>query len=138
MKDSLHLQFVEGMSFETRMDGHRIVLDADREVGGKNLGPKPKPLMMLALAGCTAMDVVSILRKMRVDFDDFSVEVEGELNEEMPREYKKMVIRYVLKGKEIDRKKVEKAVNLSQDRYCGVTANYRKAMELEHEIEIRE
>jgi putative redox protein len=108
------------------------------EHGGKNTGPRPKPLMMVALAGCTGMDVASILKKMKVDYEDFSVEVEGDVTEDHPKRFEGMKVIYRLKGKNISRKNVEKAVNLSITRYCGVSANYVKAFPITHEIIIEE
>ena len=93
-----------------------------------------KQLTLTSLGACTAMDVISILRKMRIEPVEFSVDVETELTDEHPKVFKKVFITYRLKGEGIDRAKVEKAVNLSQDRYCGVSAMLRKAVPIEHEI----
>jgi putative redox protein len=90
--------------------------------------------MMVALAGCTGMDVVSILAKMRQEVESFSVEVEGDITEEHPKCFQGMKVIYRLKGKDLDREKVQKAVDLSKDRYCGVSANYREAFSITHEI----
>ncbi len=138
MKTSINLSWLDKMAFETEVNGHKIVLDADESVGGEDQGPRPKAFMMVALAGCTAMDVISILKKMRVKPESFNVKIEAELTEEHPKHYSKMTIIYAFKGKDLPRQKIEKAVNLSQDRYCGVSANYRKAMALDHEIRIEE
>jgi len=111
-------------------------LDANPEVGGKDLGPRPKPLMMVALAGCTAMDVVSILKKMRVNIEGFNVRVEGELTEQHPKHFDSMHIIYEFKGKDLPVDKIKKAIEMSQETYCGVSASYRKAMQLSYEIKI--
>jgi putative redox protein len=94
--------------------------------------------MIVALAGCTAMDVASILKKMREEVEEFTVEVEGDLSEEHPKKYEGMKVTYHLKGKNINRKNVEKAVDLSANKYCGVSANYTKAFPISHEILIEE
>jgi putative redox protein len=91
---------------------------------------------MLALAGCTAMDVVSILEKMRVELDDFNVYIESELADEHPKLYTKMHIIYEFKGKDLPVEKLEKAINLSLERYCGVHATLQKALNITHEIRI--
>jgi len=124
------------MSFASEINGHKIVVDAKEEFGGQDKGPRPKALMMLALAGCTGMDVVSILEKMRVSFDDFNVRIESELNDEHPKFYKKMHIIYEFKGKNLDLEKLKKAVEMSQEKYCGVSANYKKAMDVTYEIKV--
>ncbi len=138
MKDSITIDWLSDMAFETEVNGHKIYLDAGESVGGKNLGPRPKPFMMLALAGCTGMDVVSILKKMRVEYNSFSVKVEGEITEEHPKKFSGMKVIYTIKGKDLSREKVEKAVNLSKERYCGVSANYSDAFPVSHEIIIEE
>lgn len=136
MKTSLDIKWIEGMSFESEVNGHKIIIDAVKEVGGQDKGPRPKPLMLLALAGCTGMDVVSILDKMRVKLDDFAVEVEAEMTEEHPKHYNKIKVIYKFWGKDLPVEKLEKAVNLSDERYCGVSAVYKKAIEMSHEIRI--
>jgi len=136
MKESINLEWLSDMSFEASVDGHKIYLDSTVEHGGKNVGPRPKPLMMVALAGCTGMDVVSILAKMRVEYDSLNVEVEGELTEEHPKRFIGMKIIYRIKGNNIPLDKVEKAVKLSKENYCGVSANYTKAFPIEYEIVI--
>jgi len=136
MKESVNVKWIDGMSFEANIMGYKIMLDSDPEFGGQKKGPKPKPLMLVALAGCTGMDVISLLNKMRVDFDSLNISVEGDLNEEHPKKFTRMKIIYELTGNGIDRKKVEKAVTLSQDKYCGVSATYRASIQLDHEIVI--
>jgi putative redox protein len=138
MKDGLSISWIEDLAFETELNGHKIILDAEEKVGGKDRGPRPKPLMMLSLAGCTGMDVISILKKMRVDVKKFDVKVEAEVTEEHPKHYTKMHLIYEFWGKDLPMDKLEKAVVLSQDRYCGVSYLYRKAMELTYEIKIHD
>jgi putative redox protein len=134
MSEKVNVNWTEEMSFEATVNDHKIVLDAVEAVGGKNRGPRPKPLTLVSLGGCTGMDVVSILKKMRVEFDGFNVDIEGELTDEHPKYYHKIKIIYKFKGKDLPKDKIEKAVNLSQDRYCGVTAMLGKASTIEHEI----
>jgi putative redox protein len=135
-KETVNVQWLEGMSFEAQIDGFKVAIDADNEFGGKSRGPKPKPLMMVALAGCTGMDMVSLLKKMRVDFKSLNVKVEGELTEEHPKHFTKMKVIYEINGDNIDIKKVQKAVDLSKERYCGVSYSYKRIMDLEYEIKI--
>lgn len=138
MKDSVSISWLKDMSFEAEVNGHKLYLDASSEHGGKNLGPRPKPLLLVALAGCTGMDVVSILKKMRVEFDSFDVRVGGNLTEEHPKRYSEMKLVYLFKGKNIPRDKVEKAVDLSRERYCGVSAMFSEILKLEYEIVIED
>jgi putative redox protein len=137
-KEQVKIKWLEKMAFSAEVNGHEMILDAAEKVGGENRGPRPKPLMLAALAGCTGMDVVSILKKMRVEPDDFNVYVEGDLTEEHPKQYAQMHVIYEFKGKNLPEEKLQKAVNLSEERYCGVSAMYRKAFGLTSEIKIIE
>lgn len=138
MKSTIEANWNGNMSFKSVINGHELIVDATDASGGEDRGPRPKPLMMLALAGCTGMDVVSILKKMRVEFNDFNVKVDSDMTEEHPKVYSSMHITYEITGKNIDLSKVEKAVALSQENYCGVSAMYKKAMKISHEIKVIE
>jgi putative redox protein len=112
------------------------MLDAKEEHGGTGQGPRPKPLMMVSLAGCTGMDVVSLLKKMRVEFESLTIRVEGDLADDHPKLFTAMHIIYEFKGNDLPMDKLEKAVTLSQEKYCGVSATYKKAMNISYEIKI--
>lgn len=134
MKETIKAHWLSDLAFEAEVDGHKIYMDTSVEHGGKNTGPRPKPLMMVALAGCTGMDVAAILKKMREEVESLTVEVEGEVSDDHPKRFTEMKIIYRVKGKGINRENVEKAVNLSSTKYCGVSANYSKAFPISHEI----
>jgi len=136
MIHSVKTSWQGNMQFDAVVNGHTIKMDATPESGGNDIGPRPKELMLSALAGCTAMDVISILKKMRVEPDAFHVNVEAEITEEHPKHYEKMKLVYEFHGKDLPMDKLEKAVELSQERYCGVSFMYRKMMELTHEIKV--
>ena len=138
MKETIKARWLNDLAFEAEVDGHKLYLDTSQEQGGKNTGPRPKPLMMVALAGCTGMDVAAILGKMREEVEELTIEVEGDVSEEHPKKFEGMKVIYRVKGKGINRKNVEKAVLLSTTKYCGVSANYSKAFPLMHEIIIEE
>ena len=135
-KETINVKWMDGMSFEANIDGFKVQIDSDPEFGGKDRGPKPKPLMMVALAGCTGMDMVSLMSKMRVEYDSLNIVIEGDLTEEHPKHFTKMKIIYEIGGNNIDLKKVEKIVAMSKDKYCGVSHSYKKAMDIEYEIKI--
>ncbi len=122
------------MAFETEMAGGVVKLDADERVGGENNGVRPKQLMLVALAGCTSMDVASLFKKMKAEPDDFKVSVESEMTEEHPKYYHNAHIEYHFWGNDLKKSKLEKAVNLSLDRYCGVTEMFRKFAKVTFEI----
>jgi putative redox protein len=133
-KQKVNVRWLENMAFSADVGGHEIILDAAEQVGGENRGPRPKPLLLAALAGCTGMDVVSILKKMRVEVDDFNVNVEGELSDEHPKQFIRMHVSYEFTGKDLPLEKLQKAVSLSEERYCGVSAMFQKAISLTSEI----
>ena len=137
-KQQVQVNWLENMAFEAKVNGHKFVLDAAAEVGGENRGPRPKPLLLTALAGCTGMDVVSILKKMRVEIEGCNVIVEGDLTEEHPKQFYQMNVIYEFTGKDLPLEKLQKAVSLSEDRYCGVSAMFRKAITITSEIKIIE
>jgi len=138
MAEVVNIEWAGDMAFEAEVNDFKIMLDAEPRVGGKNRGPRPKPLTLVSLGGCTGMDVISILTKMRVKPDYFNVEVSGELTDEHPKYFHTIHIRYIFRGKDLPMDKLEKAVNLSQDRYCGVSEMLRKSSKLIHEIIIEE
>ena len=111
----------DGMAFRADLDGHQITIDANAEFGGNDRGPRPKTLLLTSLAGCTAMDVISILRKMRQDVSSFSVSASGTLTEEHPKTLVDLQVRYEVEG-DVAEGKLRRAVELSEDRYCGVSA----------------
>lgn len=136
MKSVIDLHWAGKMAFETEVAGHKIRVDAAEESGGENSGVRPKPLMLVALAGCTGMDVVSILEKMHVKIDDLNIIVEGDMEEEHPKFYNKMKVIYHFKGTNLPMDKLERAVGLSEEKYCGVMALYKKAITVEIEIRV--
>ena len=138
MKHVVDMAWTDKVAFETDMDGHKVIVDAMEESGGSDLGPRPKKLMLTALAGCTGVDVIMILKKMKVEPEAFNVIVEAEVTDEHPKYYNKMKVVYQFKGKDLPYAKLEKAVKLSEEKYCGVTAVYQKAIEMESEIRIVE
>ena len=128
------LSWKEKMMFDSKVNGHNIRLDANTDDGGANTGPRPKPLMLDALAGCTAMDMISLLDKMKVNYSGLQIEVLGELTEEHPKIYHKVHVIYMIHASEEEDDKIRKAVTLSQDKYCGVSAMFRAFAEVSWQI----
>lgn len=137
-KDKVITRWLGNMAFEGDIDGHRIIIDALPAAGGENRGARPKPLMLLALGGCTGMDIVSMLKKMKVDFQGLQVIVEGDITDDYPKHYHTMHVVYEITGKNIPGDKVRKAVELSEEKYCGVSAVYKKYVKMSSEIRILE
>lgn len=126
------LNWIQNMEMESEVRGLKVVMDARPESGGENKGQAPKELVLSGLCGCTAMDVISILKKMRSLPESFSVEAEAEQTESHPKVFKRIHLKYIAKG--VDREKLEKAVKLSQEQYCGVSEMLKKTAEITYEI----
>lgn len=136
MKDVINVKWAGDMAFEAAIEEHRLLFDARPEVGGKNAGPRPKPLLMASLGGCTGMDVVSILKKMKVVFSEFNVKVEGTLTDEHPKHFIAIHMIYEFAGVRIPLDKLKHAIELSLEKYCGVSATLKKALPITYEIKI--
>ena len=123
-----------GMDFESHVNGHIIHLDKLPKHGGTDKGPRPKQLILSAIAGCTGMEIVSILNKMRIKIDALSIDVSAVLSNEQPKVYKTIQIIFQIKNG-TDNLKIERAVRLAVEKYCGVVAMVRQFAELNYEIE---
>lgn len=124
---------ISGMSFSASINGHEVAMD-NPENGEPSIGPSPKRLMLAALAGCTGVEVVSILNKMKVPFEGLEISVEAGLTENHPKLYQNVKIMYSIKLADANKPKMAKAVNLSMDKYCGVSAMFRGFAKLDTEI----
>ncbi len=128
----------EGLVFTGIADsGFPIRLDSKKEVGGSDSGIRPVELMALSVAGCTAMDVISILQKKRQQVTGFSVQVHADRAQEHPRRFLKMTIEYIITGIDIDPAAVERAVQLSEEKYCPSIATLRGNVEFDRRIVIK-
>lgn len=132
--NTINAVFKSGMNFTVDVNGHTIEIDTEEAGGGKNIGTRPKALMLVSLAGCTGLDVVNMLNKMRVKFSDLSINVEGHLTETEPKIYDKVVINYSVKVNKEDEPKVEKAVKLSKEKYCGVSKMFESFAKVSFKI----
>jgi len=127
---------IDKLQFSAVSDSnHAIILDAGKDMS-YDQGCRPKELVLIGLIGCTGMDVVSLLRKMRVPFKDITVSADAETSTEHPTIFTKIHIIYTIIGDNIDESKVEKAITLSQERYCGVTAMLQKSAKITNSYNI--
>ncbi|MCZ6579833.1 MAG: OsmC family protein, partial [Gammaproteobacteria bacterium] len=101
--------------------GHAVVMDAAPESGGRNMGVRPMEMLLLGLGGCTAFDVVMILKKSRQDIVDCEVTIDSDRAQEVPKVFTRIHIHFIVSGKKLDAVKVDKAVNLSADKYCSAS-----------------
>lgn len=136
MQSVVDVKWNGDLSFEANIEDHRIIMDLDEERGGSNSGPRPKPLMLASLGGCSGLDVVSMLKKMKIYPEYFNMKIIADQTEELPKRYYKIHIIYEFKGSDLQVGKIKKAIELSQDKYCGVSAVYKKSIDMTYEIKI--
>lgn len=137
-KTNISAKLKGNMAFEMNIGGHTLITDATVENGGNNFGPSPKALLLAGLIGCSGIDIMSIAKKMRVDLDDVNVDIEAETRDEDPKIYNYIHIVYRFKGKNVPYDKVERAVKLSMEKYCGVSAMLEKAVPITYEVVVEE
>jgi putative redox protein len=124
------MRWIGDLAFEVEVNGHKLIMDADSQYGGQDRGPRPKPLLLAALSGCSGMDAVSILDKMKVRDYTLRVDVEADSTDEHPVIYKDIRMDFHFEGEGLPPEKLLKAVNLSAERYCGVKAMLDKAADV--------
>lgn len=133
------VKLVEGMTFVAESgSGHAVVMDASPDVGGRDLGARPMEMVLMGAGGCSAIDVVHILRKARQDLVDCVVEVEGERAAEDPKVFTRIHMHYVVTGRGLNPAQVERAIRLSKEKYCSATIMLAKTAEVTADFEIRE
>lgn len=131
------VRFVDGMQFVGSADsGHGVVMDAPQPVGGNNTGSKPMELLLMGLGGCTGMDVISIMRKKKQDVAGLEINVFGKQAEEHPHKYTSLQIEYVVKGRNISEDALQRAIQLSLEKYCSVGATLSGTAEITHSYRI--
>lgn len=135
MKGTVTLQ--EGSTFEgVAGSGHRVTMDVAPEVGGRNLGLRPMEMVLLGLGGCTAIDVLHMLRKGRQPITDMRVELDAERADDVPKVFTRIHLHFVLIGAGLDPHKIERAINLSASKYCSASMMLNKTAEMTHDFEI--
>jgi len=133
------VKLVEGITFVAESgSGHAVVMDASPDVGGRNLGARPMELVLMGAGGCSAIDVVHILRKSRQDMVDCVVELEAERAAEDPKVFTRIHMHYVVTGRGLNPAQVERAIKLSKEKYCSATIMLAKTAEVTSDYEIRE
>ncbi|GAA4268878.1 OsmC family protein [Hyunsoonleella aestuarii] len=122
------------MRFEsTNPSGHNLFIDTGEESGGKGEGYRPKALMLSGLAGCSGLDVAALIKKMKLKVDDFNIQIEANLTEEHPKYYDKVAMHFNFFGDDLNEKKLQRAVDLSVEKYCGVMEMFRQFAEVKIE-----
>ncbi len=136
---STTVKWIDGMMMVGESaSGHAVVMDGPEDLGGKNLGIRPMEMLLLGLGGCTTIDVVSTLKKMRQDVRDALAEISATRADEHPKVFTKIHIHFVVKGSNLDEKKVAKAISLSAEKYCSASIMLGKSAEITHDFTIYE
>lgn len=135
---TIHVKQIGGLAVAARGESnHWVAMDGPATLGGAEAGSRPMEVLLMSLGGCTAMDVISILKKKRVPVDDFEIEIEAERADEHPKVYTKIHVKYLVHGQGVKPQDVERAIELSEEKYCSVTAMLRKTAEMSSSYEIR-
>jgi len=132
-----YIKQIKGITFAGKTDSnHWITMDGPEDFGGSNAGVRPKELLLLGLGGCTGSDVVSILSKKRIKVEDFEINITSDVAEEHPQVFTKIHVEYVFYGKDLPVADIERAIDLSQNKYCSVTKMLEKAAIITHSYRI--
>lgn len=133
------VKWLDNMSFVGESgSGHSVVMDGAPDSGGRNLAARPMEMVLMGMGGCTAFDVVMILKKARQPIEDCIVELSAERAEEIPKVFTKIHVHYIVKGKGLSEKQVEKAIHLTAEKYCSVSIMLAQSAEVTHDFEIIE
>jgi putative redox protein len=136
---NLSVNWVDGMLMVGKShSGHSITMDGPIEIGGENLGVRPMEMLLLGVAGCTMIDVVTTLQKMRQDLSHCETKISAERANEHPRVFTDIHIHFIVKGKDLDSKKVDKAISLSAEKYCSASIMLGKTANITHDFEVLE
>lgn len=133
------VKWLDHMSFVGESgSGHSVVMDGAEELGGRNLGFRPMEMLLLGLGGCTAFDVMMMLKKARQSVDDCEVLLTADRSEEVPKVFTKIHVHFVVKGRGLSENHVKRAVGLSAEKYCSASKMLEKTAEITHDYEIVE
>ena len=136
---NLSVNWVDGMLMVGKShSGHSITMDGPIEIGGENLGVRPMEMLLLGVAGCTMIDVVTTLQKMRQDLSHCETRISAERANEHPKVFTDIHIHFIVKGKDLDSKKVDKAISLSAEKYCSASIMLGKTAKITHNFEVLE
>ena len=136
---NLSVNWVDGMLMVGKShSGHSITMDGPIEIGGENLGVRPMEMLLLGVAGCTMIDVVTTLQKMRQDLSHCETKISAERAKEHPKVFTDIHIHFIVKGKDLDSKKVDKAITLSAEKYCSASIMLGKTANITHDFEVIE
>ena len=133
------VKWIEAASFIAESDsGHAVVMDGSPELGGRNLGVRPMEMLLMGMGGCTAFDVVMILKKARQDIVDVVAEMQATRSDSVPKVFTEIHVHFIVKGRGLNEKQVKRAVDLSAEKYCSASIMLGKTASITHDFEIQE
>ncbi len=133
------IKWLDGISFRGETEsGHSVIIDGAPDIGGKNLGPRPMELILLGLGGCSSIDVILILQKSRQEVTDCVVEIDAARASEDPKVFTDIHLHFIVTGKNLNTQQVERAINLSAEKYCSASIMLKSAVNITHDYEIIE
>ncbi|SDY03016.1 OsmC family protein [Nitrosomonas sp. Nm33] len=133
------IKWQDGISFRSETEsGHSILIDGAPDIGGKNLGPRPMELILLGLGGCSSIDVILILQKSRQEVTDCVVEIDGIRASEDPKVFTDIHLHFIVTGKNLKPQQIERAINLSAEKYCSASIMLKSTVNITHDFEIIE
>ena len=138
MPSTVSTKWTGDMSFDALVTGHHIIMDVGSDSGGRDSGPRPKAMLLASLMGCSGMDIVSILKKMKVEDYSFEMKADGDTAEDHPMVYTNIVLQFMFKGDDLPEDKIVKAVSLSTEKYCAVNAMLKKTAEIKVQVFIND
>ena len=132
-----NVKFVDGLQFVGEASsGHAIIMDGDPEFGGSDTGIRPSELLLVGIAGCSGMDVISILRKKKQEVTGFEIRVDGDKADSHPKKFTDITLKFIIKGKNMSEEAVKRAVGLSMDKYCSVKATLEGVAKIDFSYEV--
>ena len=135
MSTTAKISWVDGALFVAEGgSGHTFTMDGSPDVGGRNLASRPMEVVLMGMGGCTAIDVVSMLKKQRQDIDGVEVSLEAERADDHPKVFTAVKLVYTVRGRKLNRALIERAVSLSDEKYCSATAMIRLSAKVTHEV----
>ncbi len=135
----INVRWLSDMAFEAETgSGHSIIVDGPPDAGGKNQGPRPMEMLLVGMGACSSVDVISILKKSRLDIDNCEVKVTAKRADEHPKVFTDIHLHFVVTGKELKEKTVQRAIELSAEKYCSASIMLGATAKVTHDYEIVE
>jgi putative redox protein len=131
------IKYIENVCLMAESEsGHSLIIDGSPEIGGRNLGVRPMEMILMGLGGCTTMDILTILRKKRLNIKDCVIEIDSQRRDTIPKTFSKIHLHFIITGDNLNEKHVQQAVQLSVEKYCSVYAMLKNSVEISYDYEI--